>query len=327
MAGILVLARMEGGSVARSGFELLGAARSLAEPFGERVTAALLGKETSAYLKTLFVQGADLVAEASHPSLGTYAPEAYLSALEQICRSLDPSMILLSADSIGRELAPRLAHRLEAGIVAEVIDVAVTDGIPHLISPAYGGKAMSVFTPKGYPLVVTLKPRAFKPLRADESKHGEVVEIDLDLPPHLLQVKVVEQVKEEAAGVKLEDAKIVIGGGRGLGGPEGFQVLEQLAKLLKGAVGASRAATDAGWVPTSWQIGQTGKTVGPDLYIAVGISGATQHIAGVSGAKTIVAINTDAEAPIFKIAQLGIVGDYKKIVPRLIGKCKELLGR
>lgn len=327
MAGILVLARIEGGAVAKSGFELLGAARRLAEPLGERVTAALLGKETSAHLQTLFVQGADLAADASHPLLETYAPEAYLSAMEQICRHLQPTMVLLSADSIGRELAPRLAHRLEAGIVAEVIEIAVTDKTPHFTSPAYGGKAMSVFTPKGYPLVVTLKPRAFKPLQVDESRHGEVVEIDLELSQTLLRVKVVEQVQEEAVGIKLEDAKIVIGGGRGLGGQEGFQLLEQLAQLLKGAVGASRAATDAGWVPTSWQIGQTGRTIGPDLYIAVGISGATQHIAGVSGAKTIVAINTDPEAPIFKIAQLGIVGDYRKVLPRLIEKCRELLGR
>ncbi len=327
MAGILVVTRVESGAVVKSGLELLGAARSLAEPLGQRVTAALLGKETSAHLQRLFVQGADLVAAASHPSLETYAPEAYLSALEQLCRHLHPSMILLAADSIGRELAPRLAHRLEAGIVTEVIEVAVTDNTPTFTAPAYGGRAMAVFVPKGYPVVITVKPKAFKPLPADEWRHGEVVEIDLDLPEHLLQVKVVERVKEETGGVKLEEAKVVIGGGRGVGGPEGFKLLEQLAEVLKGAVGASRAATDAGWVPTSWQIGQTGKTISPDLYLAVGISGATQHIAGVSGAKTIVAINTDAEAPIFKVAQLGIVGDYRRILPRLIEKLKELLAR
>jgi len=327
MAGILVVTRVEGGAVVRSGLELLGAARTLAEPLGQRVTAALLGKETSAHLQRLFAQGADLVAAASHPSLETYAPEAYLSALEQLFHYLDPTMILLAADSIGRELAPRLAYRLEAGIVTEVIEVAVTDDTPSFTSPAYGGRAMAVFVPRGYPVVITVKPRTFRPLQADEWRHGEVVEIDLDLPEHLLQVKVVERVREETGGVKLEEAKVVIGGGRGVGGPEGFKLLEQLAEVLRGAVGASRAATDAGWVPTSWQIGQTGKTINPDLYLAVGISGATQHIAGVSGAKTIVAINTDAEAPIFRVAQLGIVGDYRKVLPRLIEKLKELLGR
>jgi electron transfer flavoprotein alpha subunit len=330
MAGILTLAIAEKEVMTKSTLELLGGGRKLADKLGWQVASVFVGWEGSSLIPSLFAHGADWVYQASHPLLlETYQPEAYLSALEQAVRQAHPDVVLLPGDSMGRELAPRLASRLSAGIVAEVIglDVEPSSKAVLFTCPAYGGKAMAVFSAKSFPVVATLKPRTFEVLPKDEARRGEVVDVKLDLDPSLLRVKRLEKVREEGAGVKLEDAKVVVSGGRGIGGPEGFKLLEQLAQLFKGAVGASRAAADAGWVPASWQVGQTGKTISPDLYIAVGISGATQHIAGVSGAKTIVAVNTDPEAPIFKVAQLGIVADYRRAIPKLIEKCQELLGQ
>lgn len=329
MAGILTLAIRDKEVMTKSTLELLGGGRKLADKLGWQVASVFVGGEVSSLIPTLFAHGADRVYQASHPLLETYQPEAHLFALAQAVHQANPDVVLLPGDSMGRELAPRLASRLSAGIVAEVVglDVEPSSRAVLFTCPAYGGKAMAVFSAKRLPVVATLKPRTFEVLPKDEARRGEVVEVELDLDPSLLRVKRLEKVREESAGVKLEDAKVVVSGGRGIGGPEGFKLLGQLAQLLKGAVGASRAAADAGWVPASWQVGQTGKTISPDLYIAVGISGATQHIAGVSGAKTIVAVNTDPEAPIFKVAQLGIVADYRRAIPKLIEKCQELLGR
>ena len=329
MGSILILVTAENGTLTRSTLELLGGGKRLAVKLGEKVGAALLGKDVSALIPLLFAHGADSVYEASHPLLEPYQPEAFLAALTKVVRKAEAQVVLLPSDSMGRELAPRLAHRLGGGIVTEVIDLDVEAESKAILltCPAYGGKAMAVFAPKRFPVVATLKPRTFEPLPPEEGRQGEVVQVQFDLDQALVKTKRLDRVREEVVGVKLEDAKVIVSGGRGLGGPEGFKLLEQLAQVLKGAVGASRAATDAGWVPPSWQIGQTGKTVSPDLYIAVGISGATQHVAGMSGSRTIVAINTDPEAPIFKVAQLGIVGDYKKIIPKFIEKCRELLGR
>ncbi|MEE8242936.1 MAG: electron transfer flavoprotein subunit alpha/FixB family protein, partial [candidate division NC10 bacterium] len=236
--------------------------------------------------------------------------------------------ILLPGDSLGRDLAGRLAFRLQTGIVTEVIDIDVhaSEKSLRFSRQTYGGKAIAAIVPKAFPVVATLKPRTFDPAARAGDRTGTEIPVEGPLDAAQPRTRLVERIQEETTGVKLEDAQVVISGGRGLGGPEGFELLVELARVLKGAVGSSRAATDAGWVPSSMQVGQTGKTVSPDLYIAVGISGATQHVAGISGAKTIVAINTDPEASIFKVAHLGIVGDYKAILPPLIAKCRELVG-
>ncbi len=190
--------------------------------------------------------------------------------------------------------------------------------------PVYGGNAVAVVSCEYTPQMAAIRPKAYEPLDADTSRQGQVISFPVELDDSQARSRVVDVVREEAAGIKLEDARVVVSGGRGLGGPDPFQELEELAKLLGGAVGASRAAVDAGWVPPSYQVGLTGKTITPDLYITVAISGASQHMAGCSGAKTIVAINRDAEANIFKEARYGVVGDWQQVIPALTEAVREL---
>ena len=325
MGGIFVFAKVENGVPSRSTLELLGGAQKIAAGLEEPVTAGLLGQGDAALL---YAYGVETVYRVDHPLLKEYQADLHLLALERIGRTAEPRVILLPGDSLGRDLAGRLAFRLQTGIVTEVIDIDVhaSEKSLRFTRQTYGGKAIAAIVPKAFPVVVTLKTRTFDPAARAGDKAGREIPVEAPLDAAQARTRLVERVQEETTGVKLEDAQVVISGGRGLGGPEGFDLLVKLARVLKGAVGSSRAATDAGWVPSSMQVGQTGKTVSPDLYIAVGISGATQHVAGISGAKTIVAINTDPEASIFKVAHLGIVGDYKAILPPLIAKCRELVG-
>lgn len=324
MADVLVLATGQGTVPSRDTLELLGAARRLADATQGKVQVAILEGSQSGLGARLFAFGADQVWRAEHPRLKDYQADAYLAALAQVASKAAPQVILLADDSRGRELAPRFAHRLNGGVVTEVTAIE-EDGATMLFQrQMYGGRTIATFAAQRFPVVATVKPRAMEPAVEQADRSGEEVAIMVSLEASLLRTRVIEKVGEEVRGVKLENAKVVVSGGRGLKGPEPFKQLEELAQLLKGAVGASRAATDAGWVPASWQVGQTGKTVNPDLYIAVGISGATQHLAGMTSSKTIVAINTDPDAPIFKVAHLGIVGDFKALLPKFIAKCREL---
>lgn len=222
-------------------------------------------------------------------------------------------------------MAPRLAYRLTAGVVTEVLGVEAEGAAVRFQRQIYGGRTIATIVARRFPVVATIMPRSMTPAAEQGDRAVDEITVTVALDPSLVRTKLLQQVAEEVRGVKLENARVVVSGGRSLKGPEPFKMLEELAQLLKGAVGASRVAVDAGWVPHSMQVGQTGKSVSPDLYIAVGISGASQHLAGMSGSKTIVAINTDPEAPIFKVAHLGIVGDFKAILPTLIQKCRELV--
>ncbi len=329
MPGILVLATIDGDRLSRNALELLGGGIRLRTALAEPLGAALLGKGVGARAKLAFSYGADQAYVAEHSLLEPYQGDAYAIALEQVCRRAQPKVVLLPGDSMGRELGPRLARKLQAGFVVEFAHFESDAGSGRLLFTrhTYGGKAMAVVAPRTFPVVATAKLRTLEPPPKEEGRSGEEVRVEVALEPSQLKTRLLQKVQEEVTGVKLEDARVVVSGGRGLRGPEGFKVLEQLAQALKGAVGASRAATDAGWVPPSWQVGQTGKSVSPELYLAFGISGATQHVAGISGAKNVVAINTDPDAPIYKVAQLGVVGDWKAVATKLIESCKELTGR
>jgi electron transfer flavoprotein alpha subunit len=326
MNGVLVVAAGEGERLSRNTLEVLGGAARLSEKLGEGLAAVALGERAEAAGPALIAHGAQTVHTLSHPALKEYQGDLFLAAVQAACAAAAPRVVLLAADSLGRDLAPRLAHRLKGSMVSECLEMdggAGGRGL-RIVRQTYGGKAVAVMVPRVLPVVVTVKLRTMEPAVPQEGRTGQTVPLSVDLQAVQARSKLLDRQAEQSTGVKLEDARVVISGGRGLKGPEGFKVLEELAHLLKGAVGASRAATDAGWVPASMQVGQTGKTVAPDLYVAVGISGATQHIAGMSGAKTIVAINTDPEAPVFKLAQLGVVADYKAVLPRFVAKCREL---
>ncbi|MDD5560235.1 electron transfer flavoprotein subunit alpha/FixB family protein [Candidatus Methylomirabilis sp.] len=326
MPGTLVLATTKDGRLTRDTLELLAGAKRLEEKLAGPVVAALLGTDVGAYVPLLFAHGAEQVYRAEHPLLEGYQGDAYTLALHQICERAQPTVVLLPGDVMGRELGPRLAYRLQVAFMTEFIDFDLdqASGRLRFARQTYGGKAMAVVQPYMNRVVATAKLRTLEPAAQEEGRTGEEIRVDVVLEASQLTTRLIERVQEETTGVKLEDAKIVVSGGRGVHGPEGFKLLEELAQVLKGAVGASRAATDAGWVPPSWQIGQTGRNVSPDLYLAFGISGATQHVAGISGSKHIVAVNTDPAAPIFKVAQLGIVEDWKAVATAMIQQCKEL---
>jgi len=315
MAEILIVA----GRDSRAALELIGVARRLAPALGARVSAAVCGPAQELPVPTIYHAGSDLLAE--------YQPDLYLEALSAIAAQAKPSLILFSHDPAGQELGPRLAARLDAGCVTDAVDFAVDGGRLTVRRPVFGGKAVATYAGERPTLVVTVRPRSQEPAVADGSVRSEVVQVPLVLDAAKGLTKVVERIREAATGPKLEEARIVVAGGRGMGSAEAFADLYRLAEVLGGAVGASRAACDAGWVPSSMQVGQTGKMVAPDLYIAVGISGASQHLAGISNAKTVVAINKDPEAPIFKRATLGVVADYKTVIPTLIDQCRAILGR
>lgn len=326
MAGILVFAEAAEGKLFRPGFELLGGARKLAGDLGVPVTACLLGDGVSGIARELIYYGADNVVVCDHPLLNECRADLYLPVIEQICRLEEPGLIMFNGNPTGRQMAPRLAYRLKAAVVTDCIAILSSPGSGELVlhKPVYGGKAIAVMV-AGNVQVVTMRARVMEPLERDGSRKGNIKEIQINVTENITGTRVIDRIVEQVAGIKLEDARIVVSGGRGIGGEEGFRQLEALADVIKGAVGSSRAAVDSGWVSPSRQVGLTGKVVAPDLYIAVGISGASQHLAGMSGSKYVIAINKDPDAPIFNVAKFGLVEDYRKIIPLLTEKMKELM--
>ncbi len=325
--GVLIIGEAPGGELSLTSLETLAAGRQVADALGQELAAGLLGAALDGPARQAIAHGADKVYAVTHPSLADFQVELYLSALETLTREVNPGIILIGRTSEGREVAPRLAFRLGVGLAQDCLEVSVDPATGKLLAnrPVYGGNAVAVLSCNYTPQVAAIRPKVYEPLEPDAARPGEVVSFPVDLDDSLARSRVIEVVKEEAEGVKLEDASIVVSGGRGLGGPEPFQNLEELAKLLGGAVGASRAAVDSGWVPANYQVGLTGKTITPDLYITVAISGASQHMAGCSGSKAIVAINKDAEANIFKEARYGVVGDWEKVLTAMTETVRELV--
>lgn len=315
----------EAGTVHRSGREVLALARRLADEGAPGpVVVALTGPGAVEAGAEAFALGADRVLAVTGRE-ATADRSLYLqdllAAWEQAGEG--QSLILLPGDEAGRELGPRMAYRLGAGLATEAVRVCWEGDRALAERPVYGGKAVATVALGGPVGVIRVKDRAFDAATPDPSRTGDVEVIPA--AGGAARLEVLERVQEEAGGVPLEEAPVVVAGGRGMGGPEPFQrELAELARLLGGAVGASLAAVDAGWVPPSLQVGQTGKSVAPELYLAVGISGASQHLAGITGAKHVVAINKDREAPIFRVAELGVVGDWKEVLPALIDAVRQL---
>ncbi|MCH8281275.1 MAG: electron transfer flavoprotein subunit alpha/FixB family protein [Chloroflexi bacterium] len=314
------------GELSPNSRELLAAGRKAADDLGEELAIGLLGDTLDVPAQQAISYGADKVYAITHPLLAKYQVDLYLAAMEALIQEASPRVVLIGRTNEGRELAPRLAFRLGVGLAQDCLEISIDSATKTLLAnrPVYGGNAVAVVSCEYTPQIAAIRPKVYEPLDPDTSRQGQVVSFPVELDPSQARSQVINVVQEEAEGVKLEDARVVVSGGRGLGGPEPFKELEELAKLLGGAVGASRAAVDSGWVPSTYQVGLTGKTITPDLYITVAISGASQHMAGCSGAKVIVAINKDAEANIFKEARYGVVGDWQQVVPSLMEAVREL---
>ena len=326
--GILVCGEVADGNLASITTELLGCGRKLADELKEELSCLLISDSVGEASKEAIAFGADRIYTVEDPSLKEYQADSFIQATEKVAKDVSPRAILIGQTSIGRDLAPRLAFRLEVSLAPDCLDLGIDPETKSLIQtrPVYGGNAQAVFTSELMPQMATIRVKAMSPLERDNSRKGEVIPAKVDIDASKLRTKILETVKEEAAGIKLEDAPVIVSGGRGLGGPEPFQTtLKELADLLHGAVGSSRPPADNGWMPESMHIGLTGKIVGPELYIAIAISGASQHIAGCSGSKHIIAINKDPEANIFKEAEFGVVGKYEDILPTFTSKLKELL--
>jgi electron transfer flavoprotein alpha subunit len=327
--GVLVLAETKEGKLASISAELLGGGRKLADDLGQELAAVLVGSGVGDLAQEAITYGADKVYVVDDPILKDYQTYTYVPVMERVVGQMMPQVLIMGQTSIGRDLAPRLAFRLDTTASLGCLELAIDPDSKKLLQtkPVYGGNAQAVFVGESFPQIATVRPKAMAPLEPDKSRKGEVIKVEAGLDPSAIRTKVLEKVPEEVTGIKLEDAEVVVGGGRGIGSAEGFQQLEALAKLLKGAVGATRPPCDNGWVPTGAQVGLTGKIITPDLYIAVALSGSSQHMSGCSGSKTIVAINKDPEANIFREARFGVVGDWKKVVPAFTEKLKELLAK
>ena len=324
--GVLVVAQTAGEDLSSTGQELLEAGRRVADDLGEELAVGVLGQSVERAAQQAIQGGADRVYAVTNPLLADYQADLYLAAIETLCRETAPNIILIGRTEEGRELAPRLAFRLGVGLAQDCLEVSVDPDSKRLLAnrPVYGGNAVAVVSCEYTPQIAAVRPKVYEPREPDPSRQGEVVSFPVDLEASQAKNRILERVEEESTGVKLEDARVVVSGGRGLGGPEPFEGLGELAKLLGGALGASRAAVDSGWIPIAYQVGLTGKSITPDLYITVAISGASQHMAGCSGAKVIVAINKDAEANIFKEARYGVVGDWQQVVPAFQEAVREL---
>lgn len=327
MSEILVYCGHRDGKLFKSSFDMLGGAQRLADELNCRVSAAVIGGDAiESCVETLAAYGAQKVYLCKDAVLEQYNPELYLRALQTICGPVDPRIVMFVSDTAGRELAPRLAYRQKTGIMTDCIHIEIDEsGGLTVHKPVYGGKAIAQV--RAEPVqIITIRQKCFEPMEKDDRRTAEKVMVPFDLSEPDSRVRLIEFIEEKSSGPRLEEARVIVSGGRGIGGREPFDELEKLAGLLDGTVGSSRAAVDAGWVPPSYQVGQTGKIVGPDLYLAIGISGASQHLAGISRSKCIVAVNKDPEAPIFRMAHFGIVDDYKTILPEMMKQVRKIVG-
>jgi electron transfer flavoprotein alpha subunit/NAD-dependent dihydropyrimidine dehydrogenase PreA subunit len=323
--GVWVFAEQRAGELTRVSLELLGKARDLAGTLGQPVVALLVGDRVSHLGETLIQYGADTVLLMEHPLLAAYRSEPYTAALETIIRSRQPNILLIGATHIGRDLAPRLAHHVGVGLTADCTELTIdpTERILLQTRPAFGGNVMATIANRySRPQMATVRPGVMEARRM--SGHaGEVISLDGFLSEENFGTQVLEIVKAKEKMVDLSSAKVIIAGGRGVGSAEGFGLLRELASVMDGVVAGTRVAVEEGWIPAENQVGQTGQTVRPEIYIACGVSGAIQHRAGMMHSRYIIAINTDPQAPIFSVADWGIVGDLHDILPEMIRRLRQ----
>lgn len=313
------------GKLMNVALELLGEGHRLSREIGDRkVCALLVGHNTDHLLKELYAYGADSIYQIDHPLLENYTTDGYTKVIVDAVREFKPEIMLYGATHIGRDLAPRVAARLDTGLTADCTRLDISDEDDRKLRqtrPAFGGNIMAtIICPKKRPQMATVRPGVMSKLEKDDAKSGTLVKVNVKLEPSDIRTQVLEVVKATKELVSLTDAEIICSGGRGLGDPAGFGLIKQLADTVGGVVGSSRAAVDAGWIDHSHQVGQTGTTVKPKIYFACGISGAIQHLAGMQTSDLIIAINKDPDAPIFEVADYGIVGDLYKVIPQIIAE-------
>jgi electron transfer flavoprotein alpha subunit len=324
----MIIAEQRDGDIRKISYELVSEGRRLADALGQDLTAILLGAGTKDKAAELGQYGADKVIAADDERLAAYTADAYVPMIAEIVKANDPAILLLGASSLGKDLSARLSAKLGVGMAQDCVSFSVEDGKLVAVRPIYAGKAYAkvTFSDDSMPQMATARPNVMAISEPDAGKSAEVADAGVTLDDSALKTKVAEVIKDESGKVDLTEADKIVSGGRGMKGPEGFQVLEDLAAAIGGSVGASRSAVDAGWRPHTDQVGQTGKVVSPNLYIACGISGAIQHLAGMSTSKVIVAINKDPDAPIFQKADYGVVDDLFKVVPPLTEELKKVQG-
>ncbi len=327
MAGVLVFAEQRDGIFRNAAFEAVSVGRRLAGELNTELVVAIVGAGVGNVAASLGRYGADRVIVADAPHLARFSSDGYTTAVTNIARSFDPSVLLLSASVTGKALGSAVAARLETGLATDCTDISIAGGRLEIQRPVYAGKAIATVVIKTDPQIVSLRPNVFPATVTDEQGFAPVEQLSAGVTTESTRVAVQEIVAASGGRPDLTESPIIVSGGRGLGGPENFALIEELADVLGGVVGASRAVVDIGWRPQSDQVGQTGKTVSPSLYIACGISGAIQHLAGMSSSKCIVAINKDPDAPIFQKADYGIVGDVLEVVPALTAELRQVLGR
>ena len=323
---VLVFAEQREGKFRKVALEAVSEGKRLTDKLGGELNAVVIGSGVEGIAGSLGAYGAAKVYVVDDPALENYTSDGFAKALCRIIKDTEPSILLMGCTSTGRDLGPKVAARMATGLAADCTALDVKDGKLVATRPMYAGKVLAeVVCPDGTPQIVSVRPNVFSVAEPDESLSAETVKVDAEMSPDELRTRVKEVIRAAGATIDLTEAQIIVSGGRGMGGAEKFKILEELAEALGGAVGASRSAVDAGWRDHQFQVGQTGKTVSPVLYIACGISGAIQHLAGMKTSKVIVAVNKDPEAPIFKVADYGIVADLFDVVPILKEEAEKLL--
>jgi electron transfer flavoprotein alpha subunit len=328
-SGIWVFCEYTKGELAFVSTELLGVGRKLADIKKVPLSAVLFGHNTGNTAQKLIAHGADTVYRADNPSLEVFSDEIYEKILSQLILEHKPEVVLAGATAIGRSFIPGVATTVDAGLTADCtkLEIREEDGVLLQTRPAFGGNIMAtIVCQHSRPQMATVRPKVMKELPFDDARSGEIVDIEPAADQLVSRMRVVESVVAQGSRVNIQESDILISGGRGLENERGFELIGKLAEAIGGNVSASRAVVDAGWIPYPHQVGQTGKTVAPKLYIACGISGAIQHVAGMQSSETIVAINRDPDAPIFNVADFGVVGDLYEVIPKLIAKIEEQRG-
>ena len=325
--GVWVFAEQREGELQKVSLELLGEGKKIAEKLGVKLTALLLGNNIEGLADTLAKHGADEVLVADDAKLEHYTTEAYAKVIVDLVHERKPGILFIGATFIGRDLGPRVSARLQTGLTADCtsLDVEVENGELLATRPAFGGNLMATIAcPEHRPQMATVRPGVFDKVETD-GKNCNIEKVEVKLTDADIRTKVLETIKSKKNVVDISEAKVIVSGGRGVGSKENFELLKELADVLGGTVAGSRAAIEKGWIDPAYQVGQTGKTVKPSIYIACGISGAIQHVAGMQDSDMIIAINKDNTAPIMKIADYGIVGDLNKVIPELIAQAKEIM--